>query len=94
MTEDGQHSGMVCGQPAQQPLAPFVVAEHDQVGFGKIGAAAVDDLGDAGAFLVRGQPQRRTQALFDRGVTADTGEDERDGGQQPFAVQKIEDVGP
>ena len=35
------------------------------------------------ALLVAGQPQRRAQALFDRGVASRAGEDERDGGQQP-----------
>ena len=94
VAEHRQHSGVVCGQAAQQPLPPFVVAEHDQVGVGQVGAPAVDDLGDAGALVVGGQPQRRAQALFDRGVAADAGEDERDGGQQPFVVQHLDDVGP
>ena len=87
VAENRQHSGVVGGQPAQQSLAPFVVVEHDQVGLGSSAAAPVDHLGDAGALLVRGEPQRRPQALLDRGVAAGPGEDERDCGQQTFAVR-------
>ena len=94
MAERGQHSGVVCGKTTQQPVAPFVVAEHDQVGFGEVGAPAVDDLGDAAPLFVGGQPQRGAQALFDRGVAADPGEDERDGGQQLLVLEQLDDVGP
>ena len=53
VAEHRQHSGVVGGQAAQQPLPPFVVAQHDKVGVGQVDAPAVDDLGDAGAFVRR-----------------------------------------
>ena len=49
---------MMGRQSTQQSLAPFVVVEDDQVGLGQVAAAAIDHLGDAGAFLVGGEPQR------------------------------------
>lgn len=87
-----QHAGVVGGYPAQQPLAPLVVAQHGQIGVGQIAAAVLDDLGDLGAFLLGRELQRRAEALLHGGVAAGPGEHEGDGGQQPGRVQGSDDV--
>ncbi len=91
--EHRQQSGVVGGEPAQQAFAPFVVAEHDEVGLGQLRAPSVDHLGDAGPFLVVGQPQRRAQALFDRRVASRPREDERDRREQTLVIQHADHVG-
>nr|CRL54380.1 hypothetical protein CPGR_01673 [Mycolicibacterium fortuitum subsp. fortuitum DSM 46621 = ATCC 6841 = JCM 6387] len=82
MPEYRQHAGVVGGEPAQQALPPLVVIQHDQVGFGQVGAASVDDVRNPGAFLIGGESQWRAQALLDRRVAARSREHEGDGRQQ------------
>ncbi len=94
VAEHRQQAGVVRGEPTQQAFAPFVVAEHHEVGLGQIPAPPVDHLGDPGTFHVVGQPQRRTQTLLDRRVTARPREDERDGRQQALLIENADHVGP
>ena len=55
--------------------------------------ARVDDLRDLGALALVGEPHPGAQALAHRGVAAVAAEHEGDGGQQPGAVQPLDDVG-
>ena len=93
VAERRQHPGVVRGQAAQQAFAPLVEIEHHQVGVVEVCGAAIDDFGDPGALVVGGQPQRRPQALLDRGVAAHPGEDERDGRQQTGLVEHPDHLG-
>ena len=59
LLEPRQHAGMVGGDPALEPVEPFPVAEHPQIGVREVGRAVAGMRADPRA-LVRGrQPQAR-----------------------------------
>ena len=94
LLERRQHAGVVGGDAAGQPVEELVVAEHLEVLVGEVRAPLLDEREDLVALLGRGQPQVGVQALLDGGVAADPAEDEHDRGQQPGAVELLDDVGP
>ncbi len=77
-----------------QTVEPLVVAEHREILVGEGRAPLLDVRPHLVAFLGRVQPQARAQALQHRGVAAGAAEDEGDRGQQPLAVQPVDDVHP
>src|SRR6478609_3606935 len=85
---------MVGRDAAGQAIEEVVVAEHLQVVRREVAAGTLDVREDLVALLGRREADAGAEALRDRGVAADPAEDEHDGGEQPLAVEAVDDVDP
>jgi hypothetical protein len=94
LLEQRQHAGVVAGHAPSERLGQGVVAERVQVGGVDRRDLEVEELQDLGPLCLAGEADVGRPALLERLVAAGTGEDEVDGGQQPFGLQQVDDLHP
>ena len=93
LLERRQHPGVVGGDAAGQAVEEVVVAQHVQVVGREVLGGVLDEGEDLVPLLGGVEPHPGGQALGDRGVAADPAEDEDDRGEQPVALEPVDDLG-